>query len=45
MDKELETKLSNTLKAEFDYVKKHEKDKKKIVEEVNNGNRKSNRSI
>lgn len=36
MNKELEAKLSNTLKSEFEYVKKHEKDKNKRVEKMGN---------
>lgn len=35
MNKELETKLTNTLKAEFEYVKKHENDQKLRIEKMN----------
>lgn len=34
MNKELETKLFNVLKAEFDYIKKHEENGDKRVERM-----------
>ena len=35
MNKELETKLTNTLKAEFEYVKKYENDSKLRIKKMN----------
>lgn len=35
MNKELETKLLNVLKAEFDYVKTHENDKIRRLNKMN----------
>jgi len=35
MNKELETKLTNTLKAEFEYVKKYEDDPKSRIKKMN----------
>ena len=35
MNKELETKLTNVLKAEFDYVKTHENDKIRRLGKMN----------